>query len=77
MASKGFCMSMGRFGDPSLYTRTEPLALGLLAYSPLPCIMWRVCYTRAVYKVGAYGEVCMRLNDFSVTHRTGPECLVG
>jgi hypothetical protein len=23
-------MSMGRFGDPSLYTRTEPLALGLL-----------------------------------------------
>jgi hypothetical protein len=36
-----------------------------------------VCYTRAVYKVGAYGEVCMRLNDFSVTHRTGPECLVG
>lgn len=22
-------MSMGRFGDPSLYTRTEPLALGL------------------------------------------------
>jgi len=26
-------MSMGRFGDPSLYTRTEPLALGLLATS--------------------------------------------
>lgn len=64
-------MSMGRFGDPSLYTRTEPLALGLLHFS------WWVCYTRAVYKVGAYGEVCMRLNDFSVTHRTGPECLVG
>ena len=58
-------MSMGRFGDPILYTRTEPLALGLLLIHAA-CGVWGGVWR---WGLSAPGKVALNLEGVTLCGR--------